>query len=162
VLGRLVVAGDEHVELLPVDPSVDERAREGRVERLHDRRSFRDEPGDLLRRGAPPCRHQSVPRGRVERVRNVDDDPTGNAVGVLLDGRFDGRVVDGQDHDLATERRIRLERDRRSSELLCQLPRVLGVVVDDLDLMSPGNGAGRDPAAHVPRTDDRELHPATS
>jgi hypothetical protein len=56
-----------------------------------------------------------------------------------------------------------LEHGRVLAELAGQLLRLRLVTVDDLDLVSTRHGAGADPAAHVPRTNDRHpCHGATS
>lgn len=62
LLRSRVVPGDQDVELLSADLSRNERRREGRVERLQDRRPRRDEPGNLLGRRAAGWRRQPVPR----------------------------------------------------------------------------------------------------
>ena len=48
LLRALVVSSDQDVELLAADLACKERWREGRVERLHNRRALGGELGDLL------------------------------------------------------------------------------------------------------------------
>src|SRR5688500_223448 len=48
----------------------------------------------------------------------VDDDLAGELVGVLADGVLDARVVDGEDHDLAAERRSGRQRGGPAAELV--------------------------------------------
>jgi hypothetical protein len=105
--------------------------------------------------GGPWWRGQLVPGLGVDRVGDVNDDLAGELVPVLLDGVLDAGVVDGEDDDLAAERRAGLECGRLLAELAGQLLRLRLVAVDDLDLVPTGHGAGADTAAHVPRTNDR-------
>jgi hypothetical protein len=111
----------------------------------------------LLGGGGPWRRRQLVPGLGVDRVGDVDHDLAGELVPVLLDGVLDAGVVDGEDDDVAAERRSGLECGRLLAELAGQLLRLRLVAVDDLDLVSTGHGAGADTAAHVPRTNDRHL-----
>jgi hypothetical protein len=107
-LGFLVVAGDQYVELLTVDLAGDERAGKGGIEGLHDGRPARDELCDLLRGRTSGLCGQPVPRLCIDRVGDVDDDLAIEAVGVLLHGILDARVVEGEDDDLAAEAGVRL------------------------------------------------------
>jgi hypothetical protein len=91
LLGGLIVTGDEHVELLPVDLALHQGAGEGGVERLHDRGSLRDEPLDLLGGGGSGWRGQPVPGLDVDGAGDVDHDLAGELLGVLL-----GRVLDAR------------------------------------------------------------------
>jgi hypothetical protein len=84
LLRLFVVARDEHVELLTLDLAVDERVGKGRVERLDDGGSLRDQLRDLFGGRAAGPGGQTVPRLRVDRIRDVDDDLAVQSVGVLL------------------------------------------------------------------------------
>jgi hypothetical protein len=94
----------------------------------------------------------------VSRVGDVDHDLAGELVRVLLDGVLDAGIVDGEDHDLTTERRSGCRRSRTAAELVGEVLRLPWVVVDDLDLVATGDSSGPDAAAHVAWANNRDLH----
>src|SRR5215207_264412 len=86
-LGTGVVTGDEHVERLVLDLSLDERPGEGGVERLDDPGTGRCAFRDLLGRRAVGRGDEPVEGLYVDGVGDVDDDLAGELVAVLLDQR---------------------------------------------------------------------------
>src|SRR5215217_277245 len=163
LLGGRIVTGDEDIELLAADLAGDQGGGEGGVERLHHRRSLRNELGDLLGGGGSRWRRQPVPGLGVDRVGDVNDGLAGELVGVLANGVLDAGIVDGEDDHLAAERRPRIERGGGATAVLGELLRIRWVAVHDLDLVTSRDDAGSDAAAHVACTNDRHsCHGATS
>jgi hypothetical protein len=91
-------------------------------------------------------------------VGDVDHDLAGELVRVLLDGVLDAGIVDGEDHNLTTDRRSRCKRSGTDAELVGEALGLGWVVVDDLDLVTSCDGSGADAAAHVARANNRDLH----
>ena len=160
--GRLclfVVAGHEAVDAQAAGYlGVGLTRGERRVERLHDARPRRSGL-DLLSARRTVGRQARVVG--LDRVGGVDDDLAAEDWADILEELGDRRVRHGEDHDLGTLGRGAVRLSRRSASRGCQLPGGVAAGRAHRHAVSCPDGRPGERLAHVPGSDDRDVHDAS-